>query len=294
MDVIFKTPRSAAVLSILSNTLLVGGKISIGLFTGSVSVLSEGIHSSLDLIAAVIAFISVTISGRPADKEHPYGHGKVENISGTIEAILIIVAGVLIIREAYHKIARGGEVAHLDVGLAIMLVSVVMNIFVSRVLFRVARRHESQALEADAQHLSTDVMTSGGVVLGLFLVRVTGLHWIDAVAAFGVAALIIYIGLKVLRTSFLDLIDQSLPEKEQKRIREIIELHKDQYVTYHKMRTRKSGKVRYIDMHLIFPRDISIQTAHDLCEDIEDHIRGEFHNVSITIHLEPHTSVPKN
>jgi cation diffusion facilitator family transporter len=292
IEKIFKTPRMAAMLSIMSNTILVVSKISIGIFGGSVSILSEGIHSSLDLIAAIIAFFSVSLSAQPVDEKHPYGHGKIENVSGTIEAFLIIVAGGLIIKEAVHKLHAGGKIEHIEIGIAVMLVSVVMNIFVSRVLFIVAKKSESQALEADAHHLSTDVMTSAGVFGGLILVRLTGLVWLDAVVAFGVAALIIWIGVKVLFNSFVDLIDQKLPEEEEKKIRAIIEEHSDMFVEYHQMRTRKSGAMRYIDLHLVVAKNQNLEEAHDLCDHLEDDISRLFKSANITIHVEPAKSLP--
>ncbi len=274
-------------LSVISNSVLVASKIAIGIFSGSVSVLSEGIHSGLDLIAAIIAFFSVNLSAQPVDEKHPYGHGKIESISGSIEALLIVVAGGLIVREAIRKLQTGGEIEHIDLGLAVMFVSVIMNIIVSRVLFRVGRKYESQAIEADAHHLSTDVMTSLGVFAGLILVKVTGLHWLDSAVAFGVAALIIWIGIKVFFNSFFDLMDQKLPEEEEERIRRIIEEHSGMFVEYHKMRTRRSGAVRYVDLHLVVSGDEIIRNAHDLCDHLEKDISAAINNVNITIHLEP-------
>ncbi len=287
MPELFKTPRSAAMLSVISNSVLVVSKIAIGIFSGSVSVLSEGIHSGLDLIAAIIAFFSVSLSARPVDDKHPYGHGKIESISGSVEAFLIVVAGGLIIREAVLKLQSGGEIEHINLGLAVMFVSVILNIIVSRVLFRVGKRYESQAIEADAHHLSTDVMTSLGVFAGLILVKITGLHWLDAAVAFGVAALIVWIGMKVFFNSFFDLIDQKLPEEEEQRIKRIIEEHSGLFVEYHKMRTRRSGAVRYIDMHLVLSGDERIKDAHDLCDHLERDIGAALNNCNITIHIEP-------
>jgi cation diffusion facilitator family transporter len=283
----FTTPRGTALISVGSNTLLSGSKISIGLLTGSVAVLSEGLHSSLDLVASVIAFFSVSVSSLPPDRKHPYGHGKIENISGTIEAILIIIAGGFIVHEAVHKLKTGVTVGNVDAGLAVMLLSVVVNIVVSRLLFKTAKKYESPALEADAHHLSTDVLTSFGVLAGLVLVRITGIKWIDPFFAMGVAAIICLIGFRVLGSSFFDLLDQSLPDEEEKKIRQIIEDHKGQYLEYHKMRTRKSGAMRYIDLHLVVPSSSHVKEAHDFTHHIEDEILSVFPTASITIHIEP-------
>ena len=290
IEKIFKTPRAAAMLSVVANAALVAAKIAIGIFGGSVSVLSEGIHSGIDLIAALIAFFSVSLAAQPEDDKHPYGHGKIESVSGSIEALLIVVAGVLIVIEAVHKLKTGGEVSHVDLGLAVMLASVILNVLVSRVLFVVAKKNESQALEADAQHHSTDIMTSVGVFLGLVIVKITKMHWLDAAVAFAVAALIIWIGIKVLFNSFVDLIDQKLPEKEEKIIRTILDEHSYMFVEYHKMRTRKSGSVRYIDLHLVVAKDQNLEEAHNLCDHLEEDISKLFHNANITIHIEPANS----
>ncbi len=286
-DFLYKSPRTAALISVISNTLLVVSKITAGILSGSVSILSEGIHSGLDLVAAIIAFFSVSLSSQPDDAEHPYGHGKIENVSGTVEAILIIIAGALIIKEAVHKLQRGGEVSHVNIGLVIMLFSVVMNIIVSRILFKSAKKHESQALEADAHHLSTDVLTSLGVFLGLLLVKLTHYQWLDPIVALGVAALIIWIGGKVMLKSFVDLIDHKLPEEEEVKIRSLIDEHADKFIEYHKMRTRRSGAVRYIDIHLVVSGDQTVDEAHSLCDHLEEDISELYHNAKIFIHLEP-------
>ncbi|MEW5947072.1 MAG: cation diffusion facilitator family transporter [bacterium] len=287
-------PRRAAALSVASNTVLVVLKISVGVLGGSVAVLSEGLHSAIDLVASLIAFVSVSLSARPADKNHPYGHGKIENVSGTVEALLIIAAGAFVVHEAVGRLSSRPEITHLDAGIGLMVVSATVNAAVSRLLFRVARRHESPALEADAHHLSVDVYTSLGVLAGLTLVRFTGFLWLDSVVAVGVALLIFYIGFRVLKSSFLDLLDQSLPEEEQAKIQQIIDRHGGRFIEYHKLRTRKSGPTRYIDLHLVISEDEAIKDAHDFCHHIEQEIRDELGNASVTIHLEPGGSGPKS
>lgn len=284
-----RTTRGAALISVFSNTLLVVLKIGVGIFTGSVAIISEGIHSGMDLLAALIAFISVSISGQPADGSHPYGHGKVENVSGTIEAALILAAGFYIIYESVHELQHGGEVINLGFGLAVMAVSVIVNIIVSRNLFIVAKEHDSPALEADAHHLSTDVYTSLGVFAGLLIVSLTGMHWLDPVVAIIVACMIIYIGAKVLAASFRDLLDQRLPEEEERIIREVLEdyEHLSEFVSYHRLRTRKAGAQRYIDLHLVVPAEKSVAEAHEFCDHIESDLKSRIKNANITIHIEP-------
>lgn len=280
------SPRGAAAVSIVSNTLLVSAKIVVGIMTGSVSVLSEAVHSGMDLLASLIAFFSVSVSARPADDEHRYGHGKIENVSGVAEAALILVAAALIVVEAAKRL-RGGEVEQLGLGMSAMGLSVVLNLAVSRMLFTTAKRHDSIALEADAHHLSTDVYTSLGVFVGLLLVRLTGLHILDPLAAMGVAALIAWVGFDVLRRSFVDLLDVRLPTEEETRIRAIIDEHGGHFVEYHHMRTRKSGPDKYLDLHLVLCKRDSIQRAHDICDHIEKDIQARIPRIHVTTHLEP-------
>ncbi len=187
----FSTKTSAAGLSIISNSLLVALKLAAGIIMGSVSVISEGAHSAVDLLAAVIAFFSIRAAAKPADEEHEFGHGKIENISGTIEALLIFGAAGLIIYQAIHKIITGAKPEFLTYGIGIMAFSAVLNFFVSRFLHRIANRTDSVALEADAWHLTTDVYTSLGVFAGLIVVEITHWYILDPIIAICVALLIV-------------------------------------------------------------------------------------------------------
>jgi cation diffusion facilitator family transporter len=210
--------RNVALVSVASNTVLVAAKAFIGLSTGSVSVLSEAAHSSVDLLAAVIAFFAVRTSARPADEDHPFGHGKWENVSGTVEALLIFVAAAWIVWEAVHKLLALRPLEAPGPGAALMLASAVINYFVSRLLFRVGRQTESPALEADAWHLRTDVWTSAGVMVGLGVIWL-GLHfrlqvnlsWLDPVVAIGVALLIVRAAWLLTVRAGRDLLDVGLP-----------------------------------------------------------------------------------
>ena len=163
----------------------------------------------------------------------------------------------------------------------------VINTLVARTLFNVAKKFDSPALEADGHHLSTDVITSLGVFVGLGLVKFTGLHWLDPIVAMLVAALMFFIGTRVLVQSFADLLDRSLPDTEEAQIRRIIDSHTGMFIEYHKLRTRKAGAYRYIDLHLVMYNDHSLKAAHDFCDHIENEIQQEFPTANITIHLEP-------
>jgi cation diffusion facilitator family transporter len=276
---------SIARLSIISNTSLIIMKVVVGIVSGSVSIISEAIHSSMDLIAAVIAFLSVKVSDTPPDHRHPYGHGKVENISGVIEGLLIVVAAVLIISKAVRKLL--GEPIELEsiwIGSLVMFVSAAVNWIVSKKLYKVAHDTNSVALEADALHLRTDVWTSLGVAVGLVLILVTGIKWLDPVVAILVALFIIRESYTLLRKAFSPLLDTAWSDSE------IIELERklqDMKVDFHDLKTRAAGNYRFIDIHIQIPESESVRNAHIYCDKIEDELKGSFKNLTVNIHVEP-------
>lgn len=277
----------AAALSVASNTTLVVMKLLAGIFSGSVSILSEAIHSANDLLAAIIAFFSVRIADQPPDKEHPFGHGKAESISGAIEAGLIVFAAVWIAVEAVRKIITGGEIEHVGFGSLIMGFSVVVNFFVSRYLFKVAKTEDSLALEADAHHLSTDVFTSLGVTVGLILVWITGWHIIDPIVALGVAILIGKIGWQLTRDASRHLMDHQLPESEVRQITQILGTE-TRIQSWHDLRTRKSGSYRHIDLHIVLRSDSTLLEAHEIADDLERRISGSLRAAHVVIHTDPY------
>jgi cation diffusion facilitator family transporter len=276
---------SIARLSVLSNTLLIAMKLIVGIISGSVSIISEAIHSSMDLLAAVIAFFAVRVSDVPPDQGHPYGHGKVENISGVIEAILIFIAALLIIVKAIKKFF--GEPIELEsiwLGALVMFVSAVVNTIVSRKLYKVARETNSVALEADALHLKTDVYTSIGVAAGLSLIMLTGIKWFDPVIAILVALFIIRESFILLKKAFFPLLDSSWGDEEVKELEnKLIKMD----VNYHDLRTRVAGNYRFIDVHLEIPENESVGNAHNYCNKIEDELKSTYSNLTVTIHVEP-------
>jgi cation diffusion facilitator family transporter len=284
---LFSTKTSAAGLSILSNSMLIALKVIVGLVTGSVSVLSEGVHSGVDLLAALIAFFSIRSAAKPPDEDHPFGHGKIENVSGTIEALLIFIAAVLIVYQASEKIRTGTGLVSIDLGIGVMAVSAVVNFFVSRHLHKMARLTDSVALEADAWHLTTDVYTSLGVMAGLVVVRLTGLSILDPLIAIGVAALILRAAWKITRKSVGGLLDVRLPRTEEGIIKASITEHLGEVVGFHKLRTRKSGSQRHIDVHLVLPKSTTLEEAHRLCDHLERDISEKLPDVLFTIHCEP-------
>lgn len=273
-------------LSILSNSSLIIMKLLVGIFTGSVSIVSEAIHSTMDLVAAIIAYFSVKISNKPADTDHPYGHGKVENISGVIEALLIFAASVWIIVEAVKKLLHPEEVESIGIGFVVMFISAAINYLVSNKIYKVAKQEDSIALEADALHLKADVYTSLGVGVGLLLIWITKLHFLDPVVAIIVALFILKESFELLKTAFNPLLDVKLSDKEISIIESVINKFKSVYCNFHDLRTRKSGNTKYIDLHLVFPEDMSIKAAHDICDEIENELEASLRNTEVLIHLE--------
>jgi cation diffusion facilitator family transporter len=276
---------STARLSIASNTLLIVMKLVVGLISGSVSILSEAIHSSMDLVAAIIAFFSVRVSDNPPDTRHPYGHGKIENISGVIESLLIFLAAVWIIIEAMKKLL--GEKIELDsiaFGSIVMFISAIVNTFVSRRLYKVARATKSVALEADALHLKTDIFTSLGVAIGLGLIIVTGINWLDPVIAILVALFIITQAYQLLKKAFTPLLDTAWSNNE---IEELKKKLNSLNVSYHDLRTRVAGNYLFVDIHIQIPEYVTVGNAHKYCDKIENELKTVYENLTVTIHVEP-------
>jgi cation diffusion facilitator family transporter len=281
-------------LSVISNTLLILLKVFAGILSGSVSILSEAIHSGMDLLASIIAFFSVKVSDKAPDAQHPYGHGKFENVSGVVEAVLIFIAAGWIIYEAIEKILGKTEGFKTEnsiiIGSAIMFISALVNTYVSQKLYKVAKKTDSIALEADALHLKTDVYTSLGVGLGLLLIWLSGkvfsqpLYFLDPIIAMGVALLIIKESVVLLRNAYSPLLDSSLSENEIRIITNCIKKHD---VSFHNLKTRKSGQFRFADLHLELPSSIDLKNAHDLCDAIENEIQSKIKNIEINIHMEP-------
>lgn len=277
----------AAVLSICSNTALTLGKLAVGLSINSVSVISEAFHSGLDLLASLIAFAAVRKSSKPADERHNYGHGKVENLASIIEAFMIVAAGVIIILNTVPRLKGGGEIHNLGLGAAVMAVSAVVNILVSRRLLKVARETESPALAADGWHLLTDVYTSLGVFLGLGAIYLTGYTIIDPVIAMVVALFILRAAYRLIRDSVRSILDFGLPRGEKTIIQDVLKKYSSEYVEYHKLRTRKSGSDRYVDLHLVVPKDKHIDKVHALCDRIEEDMRRSLSGINVLVHTEP-------
>lgn len=278
--------RRTARLSVISNTALVCFKLAVGLYTGAVSIVSEAVHSGVDLLAAVIAFLAVREAGKPPDEEHAFGHGKIETLSGAVEALLIVLAALGIVYEAWNKMHASHQPVFLEYGIAVMLISAVVNSVISRRLFAVARATDSQALAADALHLQTDVWTSVGVVAGLVAIKVTGWALLDPLIAIVVAAMVFRAGYILTRKSVLELTDVALPPEEEAAIREIVASYPE-VIAFHRLRTRRSGSWRQIDIHIILDKNMHLDKAHAVCDRIEAAIEQRLGRCDLVIHLEP-------
>jgi cation diffusion facilitator family transporter len=286
-----RTKRGAAGLSIASNTILIAIKLAAGALTGSIAIITEAVHSLIDLVASVIAYFSIRAADEPADAEHPYGHEKVENLAAAIEGMLILVGAGVIVYEATHQLVVGSSVERLGIGIAVMGISVLVNLGVSTVLSRQAKATESQALEGDASHLRTDAMTSAGVLFGLFLVEITGDAAFDPITALVVAVAIVWAGFRILRRSTAVLVDEALPDAEMDRIEAAIAAARTPEVAgYHKLRARRAGVRRHIDLHVQYRTGTSLERAHELAHLMRDSIESEIPQAEVLIHAEPETS----
>ena len=276
-----------ALLSVLAALVTIGLKGAAYLLTGSIGLLSDALESFVNLIAAGVALLALSVAARPADEDHAYGHTKAEYFSSAFEGALILVAAASIVVAAVRRLVDPRPITEPGVGLAIIAVASAIHLVVARVLLRAARRHESITLEADAQHLMTDVWTSAGVIVGVGAAALTGWHRLDAVVAIAVAANVLYTGFRLLRRSMLGLLDTSLPAETLARIKTILDSHGKAGVRYHALRTRQAGARRFISFHILVPGDWTVQRGHDLLEEIEERVREAVPRSVVDTHLEP-------
>lgn len=288
------TKSRVAALSVASNATLVVFKLIVGLSIGSISVISEAVHSGVDLLAALIALYAVTHADKPADKRHPFGHGKIENVSGVVEALLIFAAAGWIVYEAVKKLVHPEPMDTAAWGVAVMAVSCAVNMVVSRLLFKVGKETGSIALQADAWHLRTDVWTSFGVMAGLAVIAVGGvvapqvrLDWVDPAAAIVVALLIVKAAWELTAKSFQDLLDASLPDEEVASVKSVLEGVRPKIAGYHALRTRKSGASRFVEVHVLVDPEMTVDESHALTDRIADGVNEKIGRTRVTVHIEP-------
>ncbi|MDR1577629.1 MAG: cation diffusion facilitator family transporter [Deltaproteobacteria bacterium] len=286
--------RAVAVLSVISNSTLIAIKLVAGFFTGSVAIISEAIHSFLDLMAAMMAWGAVRVSENPPDYDHPFGHGKTENFSALFEAILIVVGGGLILKEAIAGVIKGQPLPDLKIGLVVMLLSTVVNYFISRRLFQVAKASDSEALTADAWHLRTDVYSSLGVFLALGFIEVgrliapeLDLSFVDSLVAGLVAVLIVKTGLILGWDAAQGLGDKTLPDEEIQLIVKSVQNLYPAIQGFRRLRTRRSGPYRHILVDLLVDEGQTVGRAHELGVQFALEVQAHFSKTDVTFHLEP-------
>ncbi|MBN2470533.1 MAG: cation transporter [Anaerolineae bacterium] len=274
-------------LSIGAAILTIGLKGAAYWLTGSVGLLSDALESIVNLVAAVLALAALTLAARPPDEDHEYGHDKAEYFSSGTEGALILVAAASIIYTSVERLLNPQPIEQVGIGLVVSVAASLVNLVVARVLLRAGRAYESITLEADAHHLMTDVWTSVGVVIGVALVGITGLTWLDPLIALLVALNIVREGTKLVRRSVMGLMDAALPPAELVQIQGVLDRFRAYGIEIHALRTRQAGSRRFITMHVLVPGDWTVQRGHDLLECLEAELGRTLPNLLITAHLEP-------
>jgi len=255
--------------------------------TGSLGLLSDALESFVNLGAALVALYTLGVATRRPDEKHPFGYSKAEYFSSAVEGALILLAALAIVATAVPRLIEPQPILRFDIGIFISLLAAALNLGTALTLLRAGKRHDSIALEADAHHLLTDVWTSIGVVAGVGATVLTGWLALDPLIAIAVAVHIVFTGAKVLRRSVLGLMDRALPEPDQERIRAILEPYRADGLDYHALRTRRAGRLRLVEMHLLVPGEMSVREGHRIADEIEDRIRAELPGSAVLTHLEP-------
>lgn len=267
---------------------MTGLKVGAGLYSGSIGVLSEGVHSALDLVSAAVAFVSIRAAGKPADLDHPYGHGKYETISSLLESLLLVVAALWMIWEGFDHLSNPHMIAHEGLAISVLGFSIVLSYFMYRHNLSAAGVTESSAIHVNALHFLADVVAGLGVMIGLLLLKWTGWLIIDPLMAFGVAAYVLSISIKQVKRAFDELSDSRLPPDEIAEIRTVLQAGLGgEILEAHDLRTRRAGATRHMDFHLVVCGHLSVNESHVACDEIEQRLEGRFPGASVTIHVEP-------
>lgn len=282
-----KIRSQAALLALVTTIGLTFLKLFVGILSGSVGMFSEGIHSFLDLISAAISFFTVRHAIKPADDDHPFGHGKFETLSSLFESLLLVIAAVLIVIEGYDHFMKPHPIQYQNLAILTILGSMGVSYWVYRNNLEASEKSESAALKVNALHFLSDVVASGGVLIGLVLIKLTGWLWIDPFVAFSVAAYIVFISAQQVKEAISELTESQLPENEIQEIKQVI-LNADQdMIEAHDLRTRKSGSTRHVDFHMVVCGQMSVKKSHEVCDKVENEINQKFPSASINIHVEP-------
>jgi cation diffusion facilitator family transporter len=284
---LFQSPRAYTLLSVAAAVATIVLKTLAWRLTGSVGLLSDAMESGVNLVAALAAFWALTLAAKPADRSHHYGHFKAEYFSSGLESVLIVVAALAIIHAAIGRLHHPVGLEQVGIGLVLSLLATALNGVVAWVLLRASRRFDSITLRADAHHLLTDVWTSIGVVVGVALVQLTGQTRLDALIAIAVALNIVVTGWKLLHETASGLLDRSLPDAEHRQLEALLAGHESDEIRFHALRTRVAGSRRFVAFHVLVPGAWSVQSGHDLCEQLEREIAAALPRTHVLTHLEP-------
>jgi cation diffusion facilitator family transporter len=280
------TRTGAVKLSMVVVVCLIILKVVVSIISRSISISAQAADSILDIFSIGITMFALNMSIAPADEEHPFGHGKAEGLAALIQAILVLGAGGFIIYSSIHRIIHSITIEP-DEGMAIMIISIITSFFLSRHLRRIAKATGSTAIDASARNISADVYSAAGVLLGLLMVRLTRLVILDPVIALIMAGFVLKAGYEVSVRAVHELIDYALPEEELKILDNCLKVHYNQIVEYHAVRSRRAGIIRFIDLHIVMPRNLSFEKAHAMCDHLERDIKDALTSANVIIHAEP-------
>ncbi|MFQ5472355.1 MAG: cation diffusion facilitator family transporter, partial [Dehalococcoidia bacterium] len=278
--------RIAAIsLAITASLLIV--KLVLGLISNSIAVLSDAVDSGTDLAGGAAALISVRVAAQPADREHPFGHGKSESISAAVAATVIAIGGGFVTYQAISRLIGGSPDINVGVGLIAVTVALVANIVVGFFMRREARRSDSMALRAEATHLTTNVVQAGAIIVGLSLVAITDEKTFDPIVALGLAVYMAYTAVGLIRTAVNEMMDMALPPEDIRAICDVLLAHRSEVRGFHRLRTRRSGSERHVDMHIMFDADMSVEESHHVADAIDHEIHTRLPGSIVVIHVEP-------
>ncbi|KIH76813.1 cation diffusion facilitator family transporter [Geoalkalibacter ferrihydriticus] len=277
----------AARISVATATGLSVIKLIAGLATGSMAILSSAIDSLLDIFMSGVNLVAITKAEKPADKAHPFGHGKYETLATLIQSSIIALSGLAIIAESVRRLYLGSELRGLEGGIFILGFSIIASWLISRYLLRVARETDSSALKADSLHFSMDVYTNAGLLLGLVVIRLFDIPWLDPILSIAIACYILFEAARLVRHGLRDVLDEELPESIRGEVENLVRAHSDLHLDFHNLRTRRAGSQKIMDFHLTLCRHLTVEEAHRVADHLEKRIEEEIPGSDVTIHIEP-------
>ena len=282
-----QAPVRIAAISLLMTASLLAIKLTLGLISGSIAVLSDAVDSGTDLMAATAALVSVRVAAWPADEEHPYGHGKVESMSAAVAALIVGIGGGFIVFQAVRRLVGTSPEIHVIIALAAMIPAAAANAIMAFFMRREARRSRSIALRAESKHLETNVVQAGAIIAGLLLVGASGENVFDPLVAIALAAYMGWMAFGLVRSAVSDIMDRALPPEDVKVIHDVLVDHQTEVRGFHRLRTRRSGATRHVDMHLLLDPHRTVVDVHRISDSIEREIAARLPGTVVVIHVEP-------